>query len=45
LPEKNKLGEILVGAGLIDEFQLIEALGEQARFGDAWARRWSSSDS
>jgi type IV pilus assembly protein PilB len=34
LPEKNKLGEILVGAGLIDEFQLIEALGEQARFGD-----------
>jgi hypothetical protein len=34
LSEKTKLGEILVRAGLIDEFQLAAALGEQARWGN-----------
>jgi len=34
LPEKNKLGEVLVGLGLIDESQLVAALGEQARWGN-----------
>jgi len=34
LPEKIKLGEILVAGGLIDEFQLTAALGEQARWGN-----------
>jgi hypothetical protein len=34
LPEKTKLGELLVEAGLIDEFQLAAALGEQARWGN-----------
>jgi hypothetical protein len=34
LPKKIKLGEILVAAGLIDEFQLAAALGEQSRWGD-----------
>lgn len=34
MPEKTKLGEMLVEAGLIDEFQLTAALGEQARWGN-----------
>ena len=34
MSEKTKLGEILVEAGLIDEFQLEAALGEQARWGN-----------
>jgi type IV pilus assembly protein PilB len=34
LPEKTKLGELLVEAELIDEFQLAAALGEQARWGN-----------
>jgi type IV pilus assembly protein PilB len=34
LSEKTKLGEILVAAGLIDELQLEEALGERARWGN-----------
>jgi type IV pilus assembly protein PilB len=34
LSEKTKLGEILVAAGLIDEYQLEVALGEQARWGN-----------
>jgi type IV pilus assembly protein PilB len=34
LPEKTKLGELLLEAGLIDQFQLTAALGEQARWGN-----------
>ena len=34
MPEKTKLGEMLLEAGLIDEFQLTAALGEQARWGN-----------
>ena len=34
MPEKTKLGELLVEARLIDEFQLAAALGEQARWGN-----------
>jgi len=34
LSEKAKLGAVLVAAGLIDEFQLESALGEQARWGN-----------
>ena len=34
MPEKTKLGELLVEAGLIDGFQLAAALGEQARWGN-----------
>jgi hypothetical protein len=34
LSEKTKLGEILLEAGFIDEFQLAAALGEQSRWGD-----------
>jgi type IV pilus assembly protein PilB len=34
LPDKTKLGDLLVEAGLIDEFQLAAALGEQSRWGN-----------
>lgn len=34
MSEKAKLGELLVEAGFIDEFQLAAALGEQSRWGD-----------
>ncbi len=34
MSEKTKLGEILVQAGLIDEFQLGAAVGEQSRWGN-----------
>ena len=34
MSEKTKLGEMLLDAGLIDEFQLRAALGEQARWGN-----------
>ncbi len=34
MPERTKLGELLVEAGLIDELQLAAALGEQARWGN-----------
>ena len=34
LPERTKLGELLVEAGLIDELQLAAALGEQVRWGN-----------
>jgi len=34
LSEKAKLGELLIEAGLIDEFQLAAALGEQSRWGN-----------
>ena len=34
MSEKTKLGEMLLEAGLIDEFQLKAALGEQARWGN-----------
>jgi type IV pilus assembly protein PilB len=33
MSEKRKIGEILRGAGVIDEFQLRSALGEQQRWG------------
>ena len=33
MPNRPKVGEILLRAGLIDEFQLNSALGEQARWG------------
>lgn len=33
MPERPKLGEILLHAGVIDEFQLRSALGEQQRWG------------
>lgn len=34
MSEKAKLGELLIEAGLIDEFQLAAALGEQSRWGN-----------
>jgi hypothetical protein len=34
LSEKAKLGELLIAAGFIDEFQLSAALGEQSRWGN-----------
>jgi type IV pilus assembly protein PilB len=34
LPDKTKLGDLLVEVGLIDEFQLASALGEQSRWGN-----------
>jgi len=33
MPNRPKVGEILIRAGVIDEFQLRAALGEQARWG------------
>ena len=33
MPNKHKLGEILVKSGVIDDFQLRSALGEQQRWG------------